>query len=96
MSREVSEAAFEWADRRLPVTISIGEAERIVAPLETVASDWSAMDWNGEDAPPSVREELADLLEDADAALFVAKKGVRYPNLSLPSDMDITGMLGRD
>lgn len=96
LQREVDDAAFEWGERRLPVTVSIGEAERIVLPPEVVAGDWSAMDWSGEDAPPSVREELADLLEDADAALFVAKKGIRYPNLSLPSDVDITGMLGRE
>ncbi len=96
LQREVAETVFEWSDRHLPVTVSIGEAERVVVPPDVVAGDWSAMDWSGEDAPPSVREELADLLEDADAALFVAKKGVRFPNLSLASDTDITGMLGRE
>lgn len=96
LQQEISEATFEWADRRLPVEVSIGEAERAVPPPEAIAGEWSATEWSGEDAPPSVREELADLLEDADAALFVAKKGIRYPNLSLPSDLDITGILGRE
>lgn len=96
LQREVDEAVFEWAERRLPVTISIGEAERLASPPEAIAGDWSAGEWNDEDAPPSVREELADLLEDADAALYVAKKGVRLPNFSLPSDFDNSGILGRE
>lgn len=64
---------FVWENQRLPVTISIGESERVPGRSRR-------FDDEEESTPLSTREDLAELLEDADAALFVSKKGARFPN----------------
>jgi diguanylate cyclase (GGDEF)-like protein len=66
---------FVWHHQRLPVTVSIGESERVPGRTQTLGSNDEAEDTH----PLSTREDLAELLEDADSALFVAKKGARYP-----------------
>jgi diguanylate cyclase (GGDEF)-like protein len=113
--REVEEHGFMWHGTPLPVSISIGEAERRREPWdveryrvspeplferrpENEADGRWADSSDSDEAPPSIREELADLLEGADAALYVAKKGVRYPNITPPIDRanEVIGILGRD
>ena len=79
--------SHEWNidGRELPVTVSIGEAElQPGAQFHRVAGDYiSEGDETGECAL-STRESLAGLLEDADAALFVARKGARMPDVFVP------------
>lgn len=94
MQNAVDTTDFEWEGQAVPVTLSIGEAERRWdvpgAPLpvsETQDALESAADFDQDDAdvaepggaPLTTREELAELLADADAALFVAQKGARHP-----------------
>ena len=68
---------FVWHHQQLPVTVSIGEAERIPGRSQSLGGN----DVDGDDNHPlSTREDLAELLEDADSALFVAKKGARFPS----------------
>jgi diguanylate cyclase (GGDEF)-like protein len=71
--------------RTLPVTVSIGEAElQPGAQFHRVAGDYISEGDETGDAALSTRESLAGLLEDADAALFVARKGVRVPEVFVP------------
>jgi diguanylate cyclase (GGDEF)-like protein len=69
----------------LPVTVSIGESElQPGTPFRRIADDYiSEGDESGE-AALSTRESLAGLLEDADAALYVARKGARVPEVFVP------------
>ncbi len=69
----------------IPVSVSIGEAElQPGAPMHRVADDYiSEGDESGE-AALSTRESLAGLLEDADSALYVARKGARMPEVFVP------------
>lgn len=78
----INDIEFVWQDQRLPVTVSIGEGGRAFgqsrdpATRAVMHSDPTEED---EIELISVREELAELLADADAALYVAKRGARYP-----------------
>lgn len=76
IQRLISEMEFNWQGQNLPVSVSIGEAER---RREEDAGALDASDEEDESVALSLREELAELLEEADAALFVAKRGVRSP-----------------
>jgi diguanylate cyclase (GGDEF)-like protein len=66
---------FVWQHQRLPVTVSIGEAERVPGRSRQVSEEFEEED----NAPLSTREDVAELLEDADAALYIARKGARFP-----------------
>jgi diguanylate cyclase (GGDEF)-like protein len=84
----------------LPMSVSIGEANRIndIAFLEDIDTSQLADDTEGgehsDGTPLSTREELAELLKAADAALYVAKRGVRLPSFfsesprRLPANLD--------
>jgi diguanylate cyclase (GGDEF)-like protein len=76
---------WQFDGRDLPVSVSIGESElQPGAAFRRVAGDYiSEGDETGE-AALSTRESLAGLLEDADAALFVARKGARMPDVFVP------------
>jgi diguanylate cyclase (GGDEF)-like protein len=65
---------FEWAEKPLPVSISIGEAER----SHTFDSRLPDLE---SPSPISVREEIAQLLEDADIALKIAQKSSPRPEM---------------
>lgn len=65
---------FEWNGETLPVSISIGEAER------SHAFDSQLPDIDSP-TPISVREEIAQLLEDSDTALTVAQKSSQRPEM---------------
>ncbi|MEO6907683.1 MAG: GGDEF domain-containing protein [Abditibacteriaceae bacterium] len=65
---------FEWDGKPLPATISLGEAERSHA-LDSRLPDLESPD------PISVREEIAQLLEDADTALKIAQKSSQRPEM---------------
>ncbi|MDF2440530.1 MAG: hypothetical protein JWN98_1514 [Abditibacteriota bacterium] len=105
LQHEISDFAFVWEGQTLPLTISIGEAERrremgsdaSSAQHALTPEDELRLGSEGDESTPlSIREELADLLEDADAALYVAKKGVRYPSFPInPNHGDeVSGILG--
>ena len=88
LAREVASQAFNWHERDLPLSVSIGEAARrltrsaqapAAAGLE-FGADFEGGETHG-DTSLSLREEMAGLLEEADAALYVAKRGVRYQAL---------------
>jgi GGDEF domain-containing protein len=76
IQRLISEMEFNWQGQNLPVSVSIGEAGR---RRDEDAGSVNAADEDDESVALSLREELAELLEEADAALFVAKRGVRSP-----------------
>ncbi|HEY0072612.1 MAG TPA: diguanylate cyclase [Abditibacteriaceae bacterium] len=65
---------FVWQHQRLPVTVSIGEAERVPGRSRQVSEEFEE-----DNTPLSTREDVAELLEDADSALYIAKKGARFP-----------------
>ena len=65
---------FEWDKKPLPVSISIGEAERSHA-FDSQLPDLESP------ASISVREEIAQLLEDADIALKIAQKSSPRPEM---------------
>ena len=81
----LDESKFEWQGQELPVKVSIGEAQRKIGstipspdlPDESLADDADA-------EPLSTREELAALLEDADAALSVAKSANMRMGIFVP------------
>lgn len=85
IQRAISEHDWSWQGQQVPVSLSIGEAarKREIAPIASPSTDAEETD----DSIPeeeavialSLREELAGLLEEADAALFVARRGVRSP-----------------
>ncbi|HEX8465751.1 MAG TPA: GGDEF domain-containing protein, partial [Abditibacterium sp.] len=69
----------------LPVTVSIGESElQPGTPFRRIADDYISEGDESGDAALSTRESLAGLLEDADAALYVARKGARVPDVFVP------------
>ena len=80
----IGESEFSWQGQRLPLTVSIGDADRRFGntrdPATRPEGDEND-DLHDEVELISVREELAELLADADAALFVAKRGARYPSI---------------
>jgi diguanylate cyclase (GGDEF)-like protein len=75
IQRLISEDEFNWHGQNLPVSVSIGEAAR----RRDSNADQVDADEDDETIALSLREELAELLEEADAALYVAKRGVRSP-----------------
>src|SRR5262249_19161184 len=89
LQHQVATTEFVWKDVALPVTLSIGESERRAerrrAPAERPRHVEEYPLEEDEIEMLSVREELADLLADSDAALFVAKKGARYPSVCVES-----------
>ena len=79
-------ANYPWnkGDEVLPVSVSVGEAQlERIAPVRPNDEEASESDDMGETAL-STREAMAGLLEDADAALFIARKGARVPNVLVP------------
>ncbi len=84
---QVALANHEWKhdNKDLPVTVSIGEAELNPGKqLMRVEGEFiSEGDEVGETAL-STRESLAGLLEDADAALYIARKGAKVPDVFVP------------
>jgi len=75
----IAQFEFAWDDKPLPISVSVGEAERSRA-FDAVLPD------SEEDAAISVREEIAQLLEDADNALAVAQKSVQRPEMFINYD----------
>ena len=81
----LEESQFEWGGEEVPVVVSVGESQRQLersspdanAPSEALSEDSGA-------EPLSVREELAALLEDADAALSVARRATLRPAVFTP------------
>lgn len=77
--REVAIYPFLWHGQALSLSVSIGEATRHTPHEDT---DQNPLSEKLEvSAPLSAREEVAVMLEEADAALFVAKRGVRSTSL---------------
>ncbi len=77
------EHVWTHEDRELPVSVSVGEAEfQMSSPFvsEALSEFGSESDEAGE-AALSTREALAGLLEDADAALYIARKSARVPEM---------------
>ena len=77
------EHPWRFDNRMLPVSVSIGEAQLKGAPKPMAFGDDSESDEMGETAL-STREAMAGLLEDADAALYIARKGARVPDVFVP------------
>ncbi len=69
----------------LPVSVSIGESQlQAGASFHRVEDDYISEGDETGDGALSTREALAGLLEDADAALSVARKGARMPEVLVP------------
>jgi diguanylate cyclase (GGDEF)-like protein len=101
MLNAISSGRFVWKDEDLPISVSIGEAERryerpvaigSTPLLEGTGNSTATGAASGEESPDafsdeaesepiSVREELATLLEDADAALNVARRASLRPGI---------------
>ena len=77
----------EWKhqEQPFPMSVSVGEAE--LTPNEAFRRTGGESHLDGDDGGEvtiSTREALAELLEDADAALFIARKGARVPVVFVP------------
>ncbi|MBW3637479.1 MAG: GGDEF domain-containing protein [Armatimonadetes bacterium] len=80
-------ASHRWLfeSGELPVSVSIGESElQAGAAFHRVEDDYISEGEETGDGALSTREALAGLLEDADAALSVARKGARMPEVFVP------------
>ena len=78
----------------IPVTISVGESQlQSALGARANAQELSESDDMGETAL-STREAMAGLLEDADAALSIARKGARVPIVFVPQMFVETPVLG--
>jgi len=103
--KAMGEAKFEWHGQPLPVSVSIGEAE---CPLidaeqtgEIAVPAIGEVDEDAEYEDPeshsfSVREELAGLLEDADAALSVVRKTTIRPEIFVEYSPGTVGLPGSE
>ncbi len=81
----LNEHVWQFGATTIPVSVSIGEAElQPGAPMGRVKDDYISEGDEGGEGALSTRESLAGLLEDADAALYVARKGVRMPEVFVP------------
>jgi len=85
LEQAITNSTFAWREQNLPVSISIGESERRREAAS--AATGSTQTDDDEDHGVSVRVELADLLEEADAALAVARKGARCPDIFVEDDL---------
>lgn len=84
-------------DQQMPVSVSVGESQlERISPSGQSAEAASEGDDMGETAL-STREAMAGLLEDADAALSIARKGARVPEEFVPQMWieDEVPLLGR-
>lgn len=84
-------------DQQIPVSVSVGESQlERISPSGQSAEAASEGDDMGETAL-STREAMAGLLEDADAALSIARKGARVPEEFVPQMWveDEVPLLGR-
>lgn len=83
--KALQETSYEWDGDSIPVNVSIGEAQRRVELLLKDLHEPSASPFDTpEERAFSVREELASLLEDADAALNVARRASLRPDIFTP------------
>lgn len=87
IQQAVAALDFNWHSCPVPLSVSGGEANRN-REIRAVEDAAQRLDLDDDDAgehidgePLSAREELAELLSAADAALFVARRGVRFPTL---------------
>lgn len=81
----LDESKFEWEGQSLPVNVAVGEAERkIGATVTDLHAPEESLGDESDAEPLSTREELAALLEDADAALSVAKSSNKRPGIFVP------------
>jgi diguanylate cyclase (GGDEF)-like protein len=85
LEQSIRDRTFVWGEQQLPVSISVGEAERRWD--ETGSEEPSTLAIDEEDNIVSVRVELAELLEEADAALAVARKGAHCPEIFVEDDL---------
>lgn len=84
IQRAINEHDWSWQGQQVPVSLSIGEAARRRDTASSLEASTQELDNDNEVedelvATLSLREELAELLEEADSALFVARRGVRSP-----------------
>lgn len=88
LHQALDEHHWHYGDSDLPVTVSIGEAELERGPwLGRSSAENAGFISEGDEvgeAALSAREALAGLLEDADAALYIARKGARTPDVFVP------------
>lgn len=86
--KALQESVYEWGGETIPVNVSIGEAQRRVDQLlkdaEQPLKTQTVLPEAPQERSLSVREELASLLEDADAALNVARRASRRPDIFTP------------
>ena len=73
---------WEHPEGELPVSFSIGEAQfHPGAPFHPQNAEFISESEESGEAALSTREALAGLLEDADAALYIARKSARVPEM---------------
>ncbi len=76
--------AHDWTrgEATLPISFSVGEAQfHPGSAFRSQSSEFISESDESGDAALSTREALAGLLEDADAALYIARKSARVPEM---------------
>ena len=82
--KALREHLWRYDNQILPVSVSIGESKLELSKLTHSNNEFTSEgDEMGEGAL-STREAMAGLLEDSDAALYVARKGARVPGMFVP------------
>jgi len=91
----LEEQPWHKDSEQIPVSVSVGEAQLENGPMLRVDAEASSESDDMGESALSTREAMAGLLEDADAALSIARKGARVPDVFVPLMIVEVPILGR-
>ncbi len=82
LQKALREHTWTYGEAKIPVSVSIGEAQfHPGTPFRQQDDEFISESEESGETALSTREALAGLLEDADAALYIARKSARVPEM---------------